>query len=36
MGESAKKMENWKQQRKKYKKKFIDRDCEKLKDELKN
>ncbi len=36
MGESAKKMESWKQQRKKYKERFINRDCEKLKDKLKN
>ena len=36
MGESAKKMENWKQQRKKHKERFTNRNCEKLKDKLKN
>lgn len=36
MGGSPKTMENWKQQRKKHKEKFINRDCEKFKDKLKN
>jgi hypothetical protein len=36
LGESAKKMENWKQQRKKHKDKFINRNCKKWKDKLIN
>jgi hypothetical protein len=36
MGESAKTMENWKQQRKKHKEKFNSRNCKKWQDQLKH
>lgn len=36
LGGSAKKMENWKQQRKKYKEKFTNRNCKQWKDQLEN
>jgi len=36
LGESAKKMENWKQQRKKQQEKFTNRNCNKWKDQLKS
>jgi hypothetical protein len=35
LGESAKKMENWKTQRRKHKKKFIERNCNHWKEKLK-
>jgi hypothetical protein len=36
MGGSPKTMENWKQQRKNYKEKFINRNCKKFKDKLRS